>query len=141
MEKKSKFKNLIARIGNVRLSQIWNKFRKPFIFCWKAGLAIFAVVFMIDLGEALIDTCKDHLGLTHYYWCDEDLGKNVEIRHFSNNQAATYNKITDENHLSKAQSRAGFETKAFVERAKYPKVPSDMAVYFIFYGGAFYGNK
>lgn len=96
MEKKSKFKNLITRIGDVRLSQIWNKFRKPFNLCWKAGLAIFAVVFMIDLGEALIDTCKDHLGLKHYCWCDEDLGRNIEIRHFSNNQAAAYNKITDE---------------------------------------------
>lgn len=96
MEKKTKFRRLLTRIGAVRLGQIWDKFRKPFNFCWKAGLAIFAIVFVIQLGEALIDTCKDHLGLTHYYWCDEDLGKNVEIRHFSNNQAATYNKITDE---------------------------------------------
>lgn len=96
MEKKSKFKRFLTRVGSVRLSQIWDKFRKPFNFCWKAGLAIFAIVFVIQLGEALIDTCKDHLGLTHYYWGDEDLGKNIEIRHFSNNQAATYNKITDE---------------------------------------------
>ena len=96
MEKKSKFRRFLTMVGAVRLSQIWDKFRKPFNFCWKAGLAIFAVVFVIQLAEALIDTCKDHLGLTHYYWGDEDLGKNIEIRHFSNNQAATYNKITDE---------------------------------------------
>ena len=96
MEKKSRFRRFLTRVGSVRLSQIWDKFRKPFNFCWKTGLAIFAIVFVIQLGEALIDTCKDHLGLTHYYWGDEDLGKNIEIRHFSNNQAATYNKITDE---------------------------------------------
>lgn len=96
MEKKSRFRRFLTRVGSVRLSQIWDKFRKPFNFCWKAGLAIFAIVFVIQLGEALIDTCKDHLGLTHYYWGDEDLGKNIEIRHFSNNQVATYNKITDE---------------------------------------------
>lgn len=96
MEKKSKFRRLLIRIGSVRLSQIWDKFRKPFNFCWKAGLAIIAIVSVIQLAEALIDTCRDHLGLTHYYWGDEDLGKNIEIRHFSNNQAATYNKITDE---------------------------------------------
>ena len=96
MEKKSKFRRFLTRVGSVSLSQIWNKFKKPFNFCWKTGLAIFAIVFVIQLGEALIDTCKDHLGLTHYYWGDEDLGKNIEIRHFSNNQAATYNKITDE---------------------------------------------
>lgn len=96
MEKKSKFKSFLTRIGAVRLSQIWDKFSKPFNFCWKAGLAIFAIVFVIQIGEELVDTCKDHLGLTHYYWGDEDLGKNIEIRHFSNNQAATYNKLTDE---------------------------------------------
>lgn len=96
MEKKSKFRRLLTRIGTVRLSQIWDKFRKPFNFCWKTGLTIFAIVFVIQLGEALVDTSKDHLGLTHYYWGDEDLGKNIEIRHFSNNQAATFNKITDE---------------------------------------------
>jgi hypothetical protein len=96
MEKKSKFRRILTKVGAVRLSQIWDKFRKPFNFCWKAGLAIFAIVFVIQLGEAIIDTLKDHLGLTHYYWGDEDLGKNIEIRHFSNNQAATYNKITNE---------------------------------------------
>ena len=96
MEKKSRFKRFLTRVGRVRLSQIWNKFKRPFNFCWKAGLAIFAVVFVIRLVEALIDTCKDHLGLTYYYWNDEDLGENIEIRHFSNNQVATYNKITDE---------------------------------------------
>lgn len=96
MEKKSKFRRFLTKVGAIRLSQICDKFRKPFNFCWKAGLAIFAVVFVIQLAEALIDTCKDHLGLTHYYWGDENLGENIEIRHFSNNQAATYNKITDE---------------------------------------------
>lgn len=96
MEKKSKFRRFLTKVGAVRLSQILNKFKRPFNFCWKTGLAIFAIVFVINLVEALVDTCKDHLGLTHYYWGDEDLGKNIEIRHFSNNQAATYNKITDE---------------------------------------------
>lgn len=96
MEKKSKFMRFLTRLGSIRLSYIWNKFKRPFNFCWKAGLVIFAVVFVIQLGEALIDTCRDRLGLTHYYWGDKDLGKNIEIRHFSNNQAATYNKITGE---------------------------------------------
>lgn len=96
MEKKSRFSRFLTKVGDVRLGQIWDKFRKPFNFCWKTGLACFAVIFVIQLGEELIDTCKDHLGLKHYYWADEDLGKNIEIRHFSNNQAATYNKITDE---------------------------------------------
>ena len=96
MEKNSRIKRFLAKIGEISLGQIRNKFRKPFHFFWKAGLAIFAIVIVIQLGEALVDTCKDHLGLTHYYWGDEDLGKNIEIRHFSNNQAATYNKITDE---------------------------------------------
>lgn len=95
MEKKSKFRRVLTKVGAVRLSQIWDKFRKPFNFCWKAGLAIFAVVFVIKLVEALVDTCKDRLGLTYYAWDDEDLGENIEIRHFSNNLAATYDKITD----------------------------------------------
>ena len=96
MEKSSKFKRFLTKAGDIRLGQIWDKLRKPFNFCWKIGLAIFAVLFIIRLGEALIDTCKDHMGLTHYRWLDEDLGKNIEIRHFSNNQAAAYNKLTDE---------------------------------------------
>lgn len=94
MEKKSRFKRFLTRVGDVRLGQIWDKLKSPFNFCWKAGLAIFAIMFVIRLGEVLIDTCKDHLGLTHYYWGDEDLGDNIEIRHFSNNQAATYDKLT-----------------------------------------------
>ena len=96
MEKKSRIRRFLTRVEAIRLGQIWDKFRKPFNFCWKAGLAIVTLVFTIQLIEALIDTCKDHLGLTHYYWGDENLGKNIEIRHFSNNQAATYDKITDE---------------------------------------------
>ena len=103
MEKSSKFKRFLAKAGDVRLGQIWDKLRKPFNFCWKTGLAIFAVLFIIRLSEALVDTCKDHMGLTHYRWLDEDLGKNIEIRHFSNNQAATYNKITDERLSSKVR--------------------------------------
>ena len=63
MEKSSKFKRFLTRIGNVRLGHIWEKLRKPFNFCWKTGLAIFAIVFVIQLDEALIDTCKDHLGI------------------------------------------------------------------------------
>ena len=96
MENQSKFRRFIIWLGNVRLGQIWDKFRKPFNFCWKAGAAIFGIAVVISLGEALWDTCIDHLGLRHYYWRDEDLGKNIEIRHFSNNRAATFNKITDE---------------------------------------------
>lgn len=92
----SRINTFLTKIGNVRLEGIWGKLRKPFNFCWKAGLAIVAIVFTIQLVEALVDTCKDHFGLTHYYWCDENLGKNIEIRHFSNNQVATYNTITDE---------------------------------------------
>lgn len=96
MEKKSRFRRFLTRVGSVRLSQIWDKFRKPFNFCWKTGLAIFAIVFTISLVETLINTCKEHLGLKYYSWRDKDLGRNIEIRHFSNNQAATYNKITNE---------------------------------------------
>ena len=96
MEMKSKFKRFLTKVGAMRLSQIWDKFRRPINFCWKAGLAIVALVFAVQLLNVLVDTCKDHLGLTHYYWGDEDLGKNIEIRHFSNNLAAAYNKITDE---------------------------------------------
>ena len=59
MEKKTKFRKLLTRIGAVRLGQIWDKFRKPFNFCWKAGLAIFAIVFVIQLGEALIDGAEE----------------------------------------------------------------------------------
>ena len=84
MEKKSRF------------NQIWNMFKKLFNLCWKTGLAIFAIVFVVRLGGELINACKDHLGLTHHYWIDEDLGQNIEIRHFSQGLEATYNKITDE---------------------------------------------
>lgn len=96
MENKSRIRRFLTKVGDIRLNQIFDKLRKPFNFCWKAGLAIFAIVFVIQLAEALIDTCKDHLGLTHYCWGDENLGMNIEIRHFSNNQAAAYNKITNE---------------------------------------------
>ena len=95
MGKKSKIMGFFTRLKSVRLGQIWDKFRKPFNFCWKAGLAAVAVVVVIQLAEALITTCRNHLGLTYYYWCDENLGRNIEIRHFSKNQVATYNKITD----------------------------------------------
>ena len=46
MEKSSKFKRFLTRIGDVRLGQIWEKLRKPFNFCWKTGLAIFAIAFV-----------------------------------------------------------------------------------------------
>ena len=96
MEKKTRIRKFFTKVGDIRLSQIWDKFRKPFNFCWKAGLAIIAVMSVIQLTDALIDTFKDHFGLTYYYWGDEDLGDNIEIRHFSNNQVAAYHKITDE---------------------------------------------
>lgn len=95
MEKKSKIKGFLTNVGAIRLSQIWEKLRKPFNLCWKSGLAIIAIVFVIRVPEALIETCKDHLGLTHYYWLDENLGENIEIRHFSNKHSATYNALTD----------------------------------------------
>lgn len=95
MEKSSKFRRFLTRIEDVRLGQIWNKFRKPFNFCWKAGLAIIAIVFVVQMIGALVGACKDYWGLTHYYWADEALGKNIEIRHFSRNQVATYNRFTD----------------------------------------------
>lgn len=96
MEKKSKFRRLLTRIGSLRLSQICNKLKKPVNFCWKAGAALAGIVLAIAIVIAGIDWIKDTCGLTYYYWCDEDLGKNIEIRHFSNSRAAAYNKVTDE---------------------------------------------
>lgn len=95
MEKKSRLRKFLTKVGSVRLSQIWDKLRKPFNFCWKTGLAIFAIVFVVQLGEDLVRSCKYRLGLTYYSWRDESLGEKTEIRYFSNNQCAVYNKITD----------------------------------------------
>ena len=83
MEKKSRIMGFLTKVGEIRLSQIFDNFKKTFNFCGKVGLVIFAIVFIIQLAAALIDTCKNHLGLTHYYWGDENLGKNIEIRHYN----------------------------------------------------------
>lgn len=96
MEKKSRFSKFLTKVRSVRIGQIWEKFRKVFNFCWKVGMALAGIVIVISLVEECIDWAKDELGLTHYYWGDEDLGKNIEIRHFSDDLCATYNCITDE---------------------------------------------
>ena len=44
MEKKSRIKSFLQKVGEIRLSQICDKLKKPFNFCWKSGLAIFAIV-------------------------------------------------------------------------------------------------
>lgn len=90
MEMKSKFRRCLTKVGTVRLNQIWGMLRKPFNFCWKAGLAVVAVLFVIEAVDELVHTCRYNLGLVHYHWSDEDLGKNIKIRHFSKQQAAAY---------------------------------------------------
>ena len=64
MEKKSKFRGFLTRVGDIRLVQIWEKLRKPFNFCWEAGVAIFAIAFVAHVSKAAVRTLKDRLGLT-----------------------------------------------------------------------------
>ena len=66
MKLNSLLKSLWAKFLRENILDVWNVLKKPFNFCWKAGLAIFAIVFVIQIGEELVDTCKDYLGLTHY---------------------------------------------------------------------------
>lgn len=94
MRKKSKIRRFLTWVGSVRLARIWEKLQKPFNFCWKAGLVLFAVVLVMEIGRAVYETCCNHLGLTYYYWQDEDLGDGIEIRYFSNNQCAAYERVT-----------------------------------------------
>lgn len=96
MKLKSKIENSWTKFKSMRIGQICEKFRKPFNFCWKFGAAVIGIVLAISLADALWRTAKDHLGLRHYYWMDEDLTDNIEIRTFGNNQCATFNRITDE---------------------------------------------
>ena len=56
MEKKSKFRRCLTKVGAVRLNQIWGMLRKPFNFCWKAGLAVVAVVFVVEAVDELVHT-------------------------------------------------------------------------------------
>ena len=95
MEKKSKLSRLITKLGSVRLSQIWDIFKKPFNFCWKAGLIIVALVCVVAIGDLLIDECKSALGLEHYYWQDEPLANDIEVRHYSDGMVAAYDLKTD----------------------------------------------
>lgn len=96
MKIRTKYKTLIAKIKDTRLGQIWDSLKAPFNFCWKAGAVVFLVVVSICLLEGAWNKCSNYFGLKHYYWCDEDLTENIEIQRFSNNQVATYNKITDQ---------------------------------------------
>ena len=95
MEKSSKFKRFLTRVGEVRLAQIWDKFRKLFNVCWKVGTAMIAVILAITLIEEGISWAQWQFGLKHLYWDDEDLGRNIEVRHFSDDLYATYDKLTD----------------------------------------------
>lgn len=95
MEKKSKFRRILTRVGSVRLCQIWDKLRKPFNFCWKLGAALVGIILSFTLLQEAYYWCEDELGFDHYYWMDEDLGRNIEIRHFSNKLCATYSKATE----------------------------------------------
>ena len=65
MEKKSKFRRCLTKVGAVRLNQIWGMLRRPFIFCWKAGLAVVAVVFVVETVDELVHTCRYNLGLEY----------------------------------------------------------------------------
>lgn len=95
MKKESKFRKFLTRVGEVSLAQIWEKFRKPFSVCWKVGTAMIALILAITLIEEGISWAQWQFGLKHLYWADEDLGRNVEVRRFSDDLYATYNKSTD----------------------------------------------
>ncbi len=96
METKSKFRRFLARVGEVNLSRIWNLFRKVFNFSWKAGVVILGISLTAEVLGEVYDWAEDRLGLRHRYWMDYDLANRVEVRHFSRNQCATYDRITDE---------------------------------------------
>ena len=111
MEKKSKLSRLITKLGSVRLSQIWDICKKPFNFCWKAGLIIVALVCVVAIGDLLIDDCKSALGMEHYYWQDEPLANDIEIRHYSDGMVATYDLKTEKRMSPKVKWISGVPSR------------------------------
>lgn len=95
MKKETKFRKFLTRVGEVRIAQIWDKFRKPFNVCWKVGTAMIAIILVITLIEEAVSWAQWEFGLKHLYWADEDLGRNIEVRRFSDELYATYDKLTD----------------------------------------------
>ena len=95
MKKETKFRKFLTRVGEVRIAQIWDKFRKPFNVCWKVGTAMIAIILVITLIEEAVSWAQWEFGLKHLYWADEDLGRNIEVRRFSDKLYATYDKLTD----------------------------------------------
>lgn len=95
MKLRKKLQAFLVKAKATRLGEIWDSMKKPFNICWKGGLALFFIAMSITLIESLWDTCSDRLGMTHYYWGDEDLAGNIEIQHFSDDLCATYNKRTE----------------------------------------------
>lgn len=94
MEQKTRFRSFLTKVGNVRLIQIWDKFSKPFNFCWKFGAALLGITLAFTLLQEAYYWLEEELGLDYYPWADENLGRNVEIRYFSKNQCAAYNTVT-----------------------------------------------
>lgn len=94
MEKKSKLKSLLTKVGSTRLNEVWNRLKKPFNFCWKAGLALIGLTIAVNLVAEGVQWFTDVTGLEHYYWRDEYLGHRIEVRHFSNNTCATFDEVT-----------------------------------------------
>ena len=94
MEKKSKLRNFLTKVGSTRLNEVWDKLKKPFNFCWKAGLAVIGLTIAVDLIGEGWEWFRDVAGMEHYYWRDEYLGNSIEVRHFSNNTCATFDEAT-----------------------------------------------
>lgn len=90
MEIKSKIMNLIEKVREVRLGEIWNKLKKPFNFCWKVGLAALGIWFMVSLADLIICEYKEIRFGRYQWWERDDLSKNIEIRHFKKGRVATY---------------------------------------------------
>lgn len=91
MKLKTKFTELLNKVVEVRLGEIWQLFKKLFGLCWKIGFAVVCVVTVILLMVFGIDWVKDEAGLTHYHWEDKKLGENIEIRHYSDQTCLAYN--------------------------------------------------
>lgn len=94
MDMKTKFMMLLNKVENVRLGEIWNCVKKLFNFCWKAGLVVALGIAVIIIVEEVGAWCSDKMGMTHYDWCDEYLGDNIQIRYFSDETCATYDSET-----------------------------------------------
>lgn len=90
MEIKSKTMNLIEKVRELRLGEIWDKLKKPFNFCWKAGLAVIGIAFVIALAGEIYDYYTRIRYGRNYWWKNEDLSKNIEIHHFKKGRVATY---------------------------------------------------